>query len=438
MPKGGIARLNLLTTILYTILVFFIIIGIHEWGHMFFAKRAGILVREFAIGFGPKLIAFKRGETKYSFRLLPFGGFARMAGEDAEIIQVNKGQTVAVRLKDGIVTHIYLDKLDLYRHLTIGEVVALDLERELYVELLADGETVRRQVDPKAMIVARGQETQIAPLDRQFNKKSVGKRAMTIFGGPLMNFVLAVFLFAAYVFMVGVPVKESGYILIMETIEGSPAEESGLKQGDQIVSIDGVKIDGDMDRLTSLISKSADKPMNWRISRGGETLELTVTPRIMQGETPMVGITMSPRYDQYRQPTMTEAAKGTWNQIRYWTNQIFIGLKKLAMLDVKLQDLGGPVDIALTTGEAARAGFSTLVLWTAILSLYLGIFNLLPVPALDGSRLMFIGLEAVRGKPISQERESLVHLIGFSALFLLMIAVTYYDILALFQSENQR
>lgn len=428
--------MNLLTTILYTILVFFVIIGIHEWGHMFFAKRAGILVREFAIGFGPKLLSFKRGETKYSFRLIPFGGFARMAGEDPELVQINEGQTVALRLKDGIVTHIYLDQLDRYNHLTKGEVARLDIEKDLFIELASDENTARYEIDPKAMIVARGQENQIAPLDRQFSHKSVGKRAMAIFGGPLMNFILAIILFAIYVFMTGVPVKETGRIFIVEVFEQSPAEEGGLQSGDLVHAINGIKIEADLDKLTTMISSSADKEMIWQVERDGKMVEARVTPRTSPGQSAMVGISMAPRYEEFRRPNIAEAATGTWNQVERWTEQIFIGLKKLAMLQVPLKDLGGPVDIARTTGQAAQAGFSTLVLWTAVLSLYLGIFNLLPVPALDGSRLLFLGLEAVRGKPIPQDRESLVHLIGFSALFLLMIAVTYYDILALFQSKS--
>lgn len=430
--------MNLFMTILYTILVFFVIIGIHEWGHMFFAKRAGILVREFAIGFGPKLLSFKKGETRYAFRLLPFGGFARMAGEDPELVQVNPGQTIAVRLKDGIVTHMYLDQLDRYSHLTCGEVSKLDIERDLYVVLEHDGQTTRYPIDPKAMMVARGQETQIAPLDRQFASKSVGKRAMAIFGGPLMNFVLAIVLFATYMFMAGVPVQESGHVVITDVVEGSPAAASGVQAGDEVLSINGERINGDSDKLSRLIGSSADQPMAWEVKRGDDTVKLTVTPQLGEGGSAKVGIYMSVHYDEFRQPTFSEAVKGTWNLIQYWTDQIFVGLKKLIMMQVNLKDLGGPVDIAISTGKAAEAGFPTLVLWTAILSLYLGIFNLLPVPALDGSRLIFLGIEAVRGKPVSQERESLVHLIGFSALFLLMIAVTYYDIIALFQSKLQR
>ncbi len=234
--------MTLVTTIFYTILVFFVIIGIHEWGHMIFAKRAGILVREFAIGFGPKLISFKKGETRYSFRLLPFGGFARMAGEDPELVQVNPGQTVAVRLHDDTVTHIYLDRLEQYQHLIQGEVVRLDIENDLYIELELDGQKTRYDIDPKALMIARGQETQIAPLDRQFASKSVGKRALAIFGGPLMNFVLAIVLFGLYVVMVGIPKPETGSLVIVGVAEQSPAEAGGMQAGDQVVSINGEPI----------------------------------------------------------------------------------------------------------------------------------------------------------------------------------------------------
>src|SRR5690606_24314393 len=225
----------------------------------------GILVREFAIGFGPKLISFKKGETRYSFRLLPFGGFARMAGEDPELVQVNPGQTVAVRLHDDTVTHIYLDRLEQYQHLIQGEVVRLDIENDLYIELELDGQKTRYDIDPKALMIARGQETQIAPLDRQFASKSVGKRALAIFGGPLMNFVLAIVLFGLYVVMVGIPKPETGSLVIVGVAEQSPAEAGGMQAGDQVVSINGEPILGDDEKLTGMISASLGEPMKWEV-----------------------------------------------------------------------------------------------------------------------------------------------------------------------------
>src|SRR5690606_21386491 len=121
------------------VLLFFVLVTIHEWGHYYFAKRAGILVREFAIGFGPKLFSFVRGETRYTLRLLPIGGFVRMAGEDPEMVQIQPGQTIAVSLNNGRVDNIYLDQLDQRTNVVQGAVDRIDLERSLSVHLDVDG-----------------------------------------------------------------------------------------------------------------------------------------------------------------------------------------------------------------------------------------------------------------------------------------------------------
>ncbi|UUZ85960.1 site-2 protease family protein [Paenibacillus sp. P26] len=205
------------------VLMFFVLVSIHEWGHFYFAKRAGILVREFAIGFGPKLLSFKKGETRYTLRLLPIGGFVRMAGEDPEIVQINPGQRIAVQLQGNQVTHLYLNEFEQRSDAVEGVVEKIDLEKNLYVVLDIDGETVRYSVHPQAMMVSKDKETQIAPWDRQFGSKTVGQRALSIFAGPLMNFLLAFVLFVTVVFMAGVPDK----VKILDTVAGSPAQKSG-------------------------------------------------------------------------------------------------------------------------------------------------------------------------------------------------------------------
>src|SRR5690606_12688896 len=154
-----------------------------EWGHYYFAKRAGILVREFAIGFGPRLFSYKKNETRYTFRLLPLGGFVRMAGEDPEVVEVQRGQTVAVAIDGERITAIYLDQLDTRRNVLRGVVEHIDLEHKLQLTLDVDGDVQTFAVDPAAMIVARGGETQIAPWNRQFGSKTVGQRMMAIFAG---------------------------------------------------------------------------------------------------------------------------------------------------------------------------------------------------------------------------------------------------------------
>ncbi|MFD0869153.1 RIP metalloprotease RseP [Paenibacillus residui] len=409
---------------LQIILMFFVLVTLHEWGHFYFAKRAGILVREFAIGFGPKLFTFKKGETKYTLRLLPIGGFVRMAGEDPELVEITPGQTIGIRVGQDKATHLFLDKLDQRSDVLLGEVVRIDLEKELFVELVSDGETVRYAIHPQAMMVARGKETQIAPWDRQFGSKTVGQRALSIFAGPVMNFILAFVLFLIFMFMNGVPVN-----VTLGGIEpGSPAEKAGLAAGDVIREVNGETIGTDRNKLMELINASAGQPMTWVIERDQEQLSKEVVPRGKESTEPLVGVSLA---FGTRSVQIGEAFTGAWNNMVLVAKQIMIGFKMLVFGQFSLDDLGGPVRIVEVTGEYAAAGAAPMIYWSALLSLYLGIFNLLPIPALDGSRLVFLGIEAVRGKPVDPNRESLVHFIGFAMLMLLMIAVTYNDILRL-------
>jgi len=411
---------------LQIVLMFFVLVSLHEFGHMFFAKRAGILVREFAIGFGPKLFSYKRGETRYTLRLLPIGGYARMAGEDPEILQVATGQTVGVRLRDGKIAELYTDRFERLPGLLIGEIEDFDLEERLFVVLKVDGESHRFTVLPKAEVVSEGKETQIAPKDRQFGSKTVSQRFLAILAGPVMNVILAFVLFLIYAFAAGVPTH-----IRLGTIEaGSPAAKADLKQGDVIHSVNGENIGANADRLVELIQKSAGEPVRLILSRGGEQIQKEVTP-VKLGDSIRIGTALG--YETRRaQPG--EAISGAWKDMTFMTGQILIGFKKLVTGDFKMDDLAGPVGTVKFTAEIASAGITPMVRWSALLSLYLAIFNLLPIPALDGSRLVFILLEALRGKPIDPNRESLVHFIGFAMLMLLMIAVTYNDILNLFQS----
>jgi regulator of sigma E protease len=414
--------------VLLTVLMFFVLVTVHEWGHYYFAKRAGILVREFAIGFGPKLFSYKRNETQFTLRLLPFGGFARMAGEDPEMNQIEAGQTVAVRETDGQVKTIYLDQLDNRKNVIRGEVQSIDLEEALTLTLDVDGDSQQFKVHPQAMTVSKGQSVQIAPRDRQYGSKTVGQRAMAIFAGPLMNFVLAFVLFAIHVQMTGIQVDNPTNVIVGEVTKGMPADKAGIREGDVIESINGEQIGADRQKLIDLIAASQDRPTDWVIRRGDESLNLTITPVAMEGqEGGKVGI--APVLPT-RQAGVAETFQVAGQSMVDTTVAIFDGFRQLVQ-HFSIDDLGGPVRTAEVTGQIAKQGIDQLTYWAAILSLYLGIFNLLPIPALDGSRLIFLGVEAVRGRPIDPSREGMVHFVGFAVLFLLMIAVTYNDILRL-------
>ncbi|VTR58345.1 putative membrane-associated zinc metalloprotease [Actinobacillus pleuropneumoniae] len=427
--KRGCKELEMVRVVFLTVLMFFVIVTVHEWGHYYFARRAGILVREFAIGFGPKLFSYKRHETQFTLRLLPFGGYARMAGEDPELVEIQPGQTIAVRVNaENQVKKIYLDQLDNRKNVIRGEVQFIDMVDRLSVRLDVDGEFQQYEIHPQALTVAKGVETQIAPRDRQFGSKTVGQRALAIFAGPVMNFILAFVLFALHIQMAGIPVENPTYVQIGEITKGMPADEADLKEGDIIESINGTAIGADYQKMIELIAASKDKPMEWTVRRGEESFDLTLTPRTMEGqEGGKVGIV--PELPT-RSAGLGETITGSGTAMVDTTNIIFQGFRQLIQ-KFSMDDLGGPVRTFEVTGQIAKQGIEQLTYWAAILSLYLGIFNLLPIPALDGSRLVFLGIEALRGKPVDPNREGMVHFIGFAMLFLLMIAVTYNDILRL-------
>lgn len=244
-----------------------------------------------------------------------------------------------------------------------------------------------------------------------------------------MNFILAFVLFAVHLQMAGIPLPAT-HLEIGELSKGMPAAEVGLKKGDIVKTINGVAVGTDAQKMIDMIAESKGKPMEWVLKRGTEDVKVSITPREMPGqEGGKVGTTIV-TYQPTRSASFGETFTESGRAMVDTTKAIFLGFKQL-IERFSMDDIGGPVRTFEVTGQIAKQGIAQLTQWAAILSLYLGIFNLFPIPALDGSRLIFIGVEALRGKPIDPNREGLVHFIGFAALFLLMIAVTYNDILRL-------
>jgi regulator of sigma E protease len=177
-------------TVIAFIVIFGALVFFHELGHLIFAKRAGILCREFAIGFGPKVFSFKKNETVYTIRLLPLGGFVRMAGEDPEMVELKAGHRIGLLFdQDEKASKIVLNNKDRYPNIRVIEVETADLERELIIKGYEDDEEELKTfpISRNAVIVEDGTESLIAPWDRQFGSKSLPKRAMAIFAGPLFN-----------------------------------------------------------------------------------------------------------------------------------------------------------------------------------------------------------------------------------------------------------
>ncbi|MBU8906978.1 RIP metalloprotease RseP [Desertibacillus haloalkaliphilus] len=414
-----------MNTLLSIIVIFGLLVFIHEWGHLYFAKRAGILCREFAIGFGPKVFSFKRDETVYTIRLLPLGGFVRMAGEDPEMIQIKPGYEIGLRFNQkGKVKDIVVNNKSKHPDARVVTVERIDLEKELVIEAYIDDEDglQRYQVDEKADMIYDEQRTQIAPYDRQFGSKTVGQRALAIFAGPLMNFVLAFFILMVYALLQGIPVDESR---IGDISPDGAAAEAGLQENDRIISIDGQPLETWED-LTTVIQQHPNQLLSFEIVRDGQIEVVNVTPQErlnpMEETEGFIGVLPANEF------SIIGSIQYGVTETYLITSLIFEALGMLVTGQFSLDHLAGPVGIYNYTGEAASMGIFVLMRWAAMLSVNLGIINLLPLPALDGGRLMFIGLEAVRGKPIDPQKEGVVHFIGFALLMLLMLVVTWNDI----------
>ncbi|MEQ6387862.1 RIP metalloprotease RseP [Bacillaceae bacterium S4-13-58] len=415
-------------TVIAFILMFGLLVFIHEFGHMIFAKRAGMLVREFAIGMGPKMFSIQKSETLYTIRLLPIGGYVRVAGEDPEIIELKPGHHIGLEFTEtGKVSRIIVNNKSKHPNARVIEVENADLTHSLKIEGYDANEDQRLSfdVDRKAVFVMDESETQIAPFDRQFGSKSVPQRAMQIFAGPLMNFVLAVIIFIILGLIQGVPVNDP---ILGEISEGGAAQEAGLQEGDKILKVDQTAVSSWTEFVTE-IQQHPGEELTLQVDRFGEYLTVPVTPEVIKEQDMEFG-----RIGVLRpfEKSVVSAFTNGFVQTYEWTKLILINVGKLVTGQFSIDMLAGPVGIYDATDQVVQTGLYNFLIWTSMLSINLGIVNLLPLPALDGGRLLFIGFEAVRGKPIDPQKEGLVHFIGFALLMLLMIVVTWNDIQRIF------
>jgi regulator of sigma E protease len=335
-------------TVLVSVAVLGVLVLFHEVGHFLAAKRFGVMVHEFAIGLGPRLTSLRRGETEYSLRVLPFGGFVRMAGTEGEPAEAG----------------------------------------------------------------------------RNFGDKPVWQRMGVIAAGPTMNFVLAVLLLTTIFAVVGVNLPTR---TLAEVVPGSPAHQSGLRAGDEITRVNGAPVREWME-VVAVIQRNAGRPVELEVRRAGELLRVQVTPVASEPEGPgVIGVRsllvlrrLAPL------PALREGVVQTFGIVVFWVRNLVL------MVMRKVQaDLAGPVGIGQLIGEATRLGVVNLMYLTAVLSANLGLINLLPIPALDGSRLIFLGVEGVRGRPVDPEKENFIHLVGFALLIAAAILITFRDLVRL-------
>lgn len=414
------------------IIIFSVIVIFHEFGHFIFAKRAGILVREFSIGMGPRVFHYQGEETSYSVRLLPVGGYVRMAGLEETEEVLSKGTRVRLLLNDeGQVELISLDEADdSLANILPVEVLSADLEREMFIEGIPYGETtpVRYTVRKDAMInEGDGNLLRVAPIERQFQSAKLYQRLLTNFAGPMNNFILGILAFILMAFINGgVPSNEA---VIGPMTANYPAAASGLEEGDQILQISGQAVTT-FSEMQQMIQSHPNEEVTMLVKRNNQELTIHLTPKAetLQNGSEVGVIGVSQHKNTSFIAKVSYGFTQTW-QLAVGIFSVLIGMFKHGF---SLNQFGGPVYMYQQTSQVVQVGVGALVYFMAYLSINLGIVNLLPFPALDGGKLLLNLIEGVRGKPVSPKVEGMVNLVGAGLLVLLFIAVTWNDILRLF------
>lgn len=342
-------------SIIVSILIFSIIVLFHELGHFLLAKANGIRVNEFCLGLGPTLFGVTKGETKYSIKLLPFGGACMMEGED---------------------------------------------------------ESSNDQ--------------------RAFNNKSVWARISVVFAGPFFNFIMAFFFAIILIGAVGYDKP-----VLNDVLEGYAAENAGMQAGDEIISMNGRNIHFYREiSVYSMTHPGEDVEIVYK--RDGEKKTTTLVPQLDE-ETGRYLYGFSGSSGRERGGIL-ETIKNAFFEVRYWIYTTVESLKMLLSGSVSVNELSGPVGIVKNIGDTYDSSksdgyfyvFLNMLNWAILLSANLGVMNLLPLPALDGGRLVFLIIEAIRRKRISPDKEGMVHLVGIVLLMLLMVVVMFNDIRKIF------
>lgn len=332
-------------TIISSIIIFLLVILIHEFGHFIVAKMNGVSVLEFSIGMGPKLFQKESNGTLYSLRLLPVGGYCQLEGEDEENDSPNS-----------------------------------------------------------------------------LNNQSPFVRLKVILAGAIMNFILAFILLILLMSVSRVSTEVS------DVIKNSPAYSSGIQTGDKIISINGENVSDGEELLKSIKESQGD--LNIGVIRDSQSKNIKVTPRL-ENNIRKIGVNFQEEYNIKNFSIVKGFKKGLITFLNL-TGMLYKFLGMLITGQLGLGGVSGPVGVVKEIGNAAKTGVANLIFLLAYININLGVFNLLPIPALDGGRAIFILIEMIFGKKISQEKEGYIHMVGLILLLALIAIVTIKDVIKLF------
>jgi regulator of sigma E protease len=423
-------------TIVYFLIVIGILVFVHEFGHFVMAKRSGVRVEKFSLGMGPKLVGYKKGDTEYVISALPLGGYVKMAGENPDEEPTGspdefQSKTVWQRAKiaaTGPLTNILLAFIVMPFVFMIGTYsegpakvgyveqgspaeqagfMAGDVIEEI------NGRRINDWVKALSLIAVNPDTDVTVTVDRQGEKKTFTLRPTTATELKIGTSGL----------VPDIPAE------IGRLRPGLPAEKAGFQIHDKIISVDGKTI-YHWNQFSTLVKESKGKELTLTVERNGVRMEKSVTP-IEDGGRFVIGV----------EPTINLVFKkyGFFQSIRLGFDKTLeaidltvITLRKLLTFNLSIKTLGGPVMIAQMSGQAAAAGLSTFLSLLAMISISLGILNLLPIPILDGGLILFLVIEAIRKKPLSRRTIEIAQSIGAAVLITLIAVVSYNDVMRMF------
>ncbi len=349
----------MIVEILAFIFVLGLLIFVHELGHFLLAKASGIRVETFSLGFPPKMIGFRKGDTEYCISWIPLGGYVKMAGEKPE-------------------------------------------------------------------------ESEVRGEPWEFMSKPVWKRMLVILAGPAMNYVLTIVILFGVYFFKGEPVADETRARIGQVLKDTPAESAGLKPGDVLIAVDDSTITSFW-QMYGIITKRPGETARLGWLRGTDTMTAVVqirsdTTMNEKGDLVVLGKIGVGQDVTYQPMGFLPSLSGAFITTNNYAGMIFKFLKDLVTGSVSTKLIGGPLFIAQVVGEAAKTGFMEVLLLAAILSVNLGVVNLIPIPVLDGGQALFLIIEKIKGSPLSMRARSIAQQVGFVFLILLIIFVTKNDI----------
>ena len=435
---------DFISSVFSVILVFGTIVVVHELGHFLAAKFFNIKVNAFAVGFGPRILGFRKGETDYKICAIPLGGYVSMAGENPddatggveEFLSHPKWQRFIVAIMgpvmNGLLAVVLLTGLYYYHY-----EVPLWPREPVVIGLIKADSIAEKNLKTKDKILQINKiknptweqflfEVRSSPL---ILLKLKVKRGKQIFSTTVIPEARG----KEHVGFLGVLPFELASVWIGDVLSGKPADQAGILPGDQVIKVAGFELETVGRDLIDTLATNKDKTIAMTVLRNGQKVNVEVMPYLDEvRQRRMIGVTLHSRPRTFTKDlTLIQSIKTSFEQNYKFAGLIFKFLNRLVSGQVSMRMVGGPIEIAKQSSKAAKSSFNDLVILIAAISLNLGIVNLLPIPILDGGVITIILIESLIGCDLSLKVRERVAKIGFAMVILLVLVVTYNDIIKL-------